>query len=196
MITPCVKKSCTTFGLMPWTVLAFLFFLSSIATPAFAEHSEELSKYHKINVAPEMKKRLGEKTLNEIINYFEKAEFAIETGDLDKLLALYSDNYKNGPHDKASARKIWKRIFETFEDMSMIHNMRIDTYSKEGKIIFIECTGILLGRQKGGEAHIPIDNWVNEKHILSNENGEWKLIGSAGRDRKRFWFDKPMSPLF
>ena len=190
------KKSGAGFAPLLWTVIASIFFVTFGPTPASAEHAEKLSEYHKINVAPEMAKRLGKETLHEIIDYFEKAELAVETGDLDGLLELYSENYKNGPHDKASARKIWKRIFETFKDMSMIHNMRIDTYSKEGKIIFIECTGILLGKPKGKGSHIPIDNWVREKHILSNENGNWRLIGSAGKERQRFWFDKPMSPLF
>lgn len=195
MISHCNKMSGAGFACL-LMVFTLIFTGALGGAPALAEHSGELSKFHEINVNPAMKKKLGEKTLKEIIEYFENAEMAIEKGDLEKLMGLYSENYKNGNHDKASARKIWKRIFETFKDMSMIHNMRVDTYSEKGNIIFIECTGILMGKPKSRDSHIPVDNWVNEKHVLSKEDGQWKLIGSTGKERKRFWFDKPMSPLF
>lgn len=148
-----------------------------------------------VKMDPASKKELGEKTFGEVLDFFKEAERAIETKNTEKLMALYSNNYANGVHDKKSARKIWERIFATFDKMATRHNMKIVMSSSED-IIIIQCTGLLTGTPKGEKYPATIDSWNNQNHVISKENGRWKLLGASGLERKRLWFDNPMHPLF
>lgn len=173
--------------------------LFSIALAASGSFAQELSDYHTLNIDPVMKKKMDPEVLKSIEQFFHKAELAIETENLEDLMNLYSDSYKNESHTKKSARRIWKRIFITFDNMASIHNMRVETYSPDSNVIIIRCSGLLMGKPKGGAELITIDSWTNEDHILGRdkEGDAWKLIGTTGgKERKRFWFDKPMHPLF
>ena len=154
------------------------------------------SDHHAMNFDAESKKMVNEKTFKEISRFFHDSEKAIETKDLDALMALYSDNYTNGPHNKKSVEGIWKVVFSKFDDMATVHNMSIVTGSSDSDLIIIRCSGMLLGIPTGEKNLISIDNWVNNDHILSKEDGKWKLIGTFGKEQKRFWFDKPLHPLF
>ena len=156
----------------------------------------DLSEHYELNIDPASMQKIGEKVWGEINQYFSDAEVAIETENLEKLLALYSDNYRNGDHVKNSAKEIWVRIFASFNNMATIHNMRVITTSPKSDVMIIRCNGILAGVPEGDNDRITIDSWVNSDHILKKENGKWKLIGSTGKERKRLWFDRPMHPLF
>ena len=121
---------------------------------------------------------------------------AIENGKLDDLMALYSDSYTNGPHNKKSVKMIWKRIFSKMDNMSSVHRMRFITTSADSGVMIIRCTGLLMGIPKGEKSLITADTWIDSDHILAKENGKWKLLGTTGKERGRYWFDKPMHPLF
>ncbi|VAX25503.1 hypothetical protein MNBD_NITROSPINAE02-1183 [hydrothermal vent metagenome] len=176
---------------------AFSLFLALfVYSGAVAFAAEELSEYHTLNIDPVMKKKIGPEMIKEIVVFFKSAELAIEKKRLKDLLDLYSDNYENGSHDKKSAARIWTRIFKTFDDMVSIHNMRLQAYTPESKVMIIRCSGLLLGSPADEKELITIDSWTNEDHILSKESGKWELQGISGKERKRFWFDKPMHPLF
>jgi len=156
----------------------------------------ELSDQHVINIDPVSKKMIGEKVWGEIHEFFTKAEVAIETENMSALMDLYSDNYKNGLHDKSSIKRVWKRMFEQLNNMATIHNMRFITTTPESNVMIIRCSGLLLGVPAGERNLITIDNWTDGDHVLVKEKGKWKLMGTTGKERKRFWFDKPMHPLF
>ena len=149
-----------------------------------------------MEVDPAAKQQLGEDTYNEIMAFFRSAEKAIETKDLKALMDLYSENYKDGDHDKKSAEKIWARIFDRFETMATHHNMKLVNMSADKNMVVFRCSGLLLGVPDPKEGPITIDNWTLQDHVLVKEAGKWKLIGTYGIERKRLWFDKPMHPLF
>ncbi|MDX8403251.1 MAG: hypothetical protein R8K54_02445 [Mariprofundaceae bacterium] len=154
-----------------------------------------------MEVDPAAKQQLGEKTFNEVMTFFHTAEKAIETKDLDSLMGLYSENYSNDGHDKKSVRKIWERIFSTFDTMATHHvmelaNMTAVKKSANKNTVIFRCTGLLMGIHHPEKAAVTIDNWSQQDHVLVKENGKWKLIGTYGKDRKRLWFDKPIHPLF
>ncbi len=155
-----------------------------------------LSDRYTMEVDPAAKQKLGEQTFNELMLFFQEAERAIETKDLEALMALYSENYSNGDHDKKAAKKIWERIFATFDTMAMRHNMSLGKVSTEKNMVVFQCNGLLLGVPDTKKMPITIDNWNNQEHVLVKEAGQWKLIGTYGLERKRLWFDKPMHPLF
>lgn len=169
---------------------------ASIFTGAANGAEHQLSDKYSMHVDPAAKQQLGEKTFNEVMTFFQSAEKAIETKDLESLMALYSDNYSDGDHDKKSARQIWEKIFSRFEKMAMHHNMKLGKVSSDKNMVVFQCSGLLLGAPDLKERPSTIDNWTNQEHVLVKEGGKWKLIGTYGPERKRLWFDKPMHPLF
>ncbi len=176
---------------------SLLMAVSLFAGAAFgAEH--QLSTKYSMVVDPAAKQQLGEQTFNEVMMFFQAAEKAIETKDLEGLMALYSDNYGDGDHDKKSAEQIWRRIFSTFDSMSTQHNLKLGKMSSDKNMVVFQCSGLLMGMPdpKTKKGLITIDNWANQDHVLIKEAGKWKLIGTYGQERKRLWFDKPMHPLF
>jgi len=174
-------------------LLVFTLFLLNFAQPAQAGH---LSGNHSITLDPFSSKVVGEKVKNEILQFFHDAEMAIENEDLDGLMALYSDNYINGPHRKQSVKQIWKRIFSQMHDMATVHRMRFITTSSDSDVMIIRCSGLLMGIPEGEKNLITADTWLDSNHVLAKENGKWKLVGTTGKEHERFWFDKPMHPLF
>lgn len=178
--------------LMVFVVGLFVFIVS---VPAVTM-ALDLSESHAINIDPASRKQIGKKVWGEVEQFFTDAEVAIETENLDMLMNLYSENYSNGIHTKDSAKRIWKRIFEKFNNMAAVHNMRFITTSPESDVMIIRCSGLLLGVPEGGGNIITVDNWTENDHVLSKEGGKWKLIGTSGNERNRFWFDRPMHPLF
>jgi len=181
-------------GILYFTCVNFA--LAGFHTGAAFANEKGASGSHTIHVNPSLKKKLSQETLDSITKFFEKAEQAISTSNLEALMSLYSDSYRNGDHDKAAAEEIWKRIFDTFTGMSTMHNMRLVSYDEKSNVIIIGCSGLLLGTPKGQEDRKPVDTWTNEEHILTMEDGKWKLLGTIGNKRSRLWFDKPMHPLF
>ncbi len=174
----------------PILVAATLF----AGTAVGSEH--RLSDKYALEVDPAAKEKLGEQTFDELMVFFHAAEKAIETKDIEALMALYSDNYSNGEHDKKSARLIWQKIFATFDTMAMHHNMKLGKVTTDKNMVVFQCNGLLLGVPDTKKTPITIDNWNNQEHVLAKEAGQWKLIGTYGLERKRLWFDKPMHPLF
>jgi len=175
---------------------ASILIAASIFTGIASGTEHQLSDKYSMHVDPAAKQQLGEQTYNEVMAFFQSAENAVETKDLESLMALYSDNYSDGEHDKKSARQIWERIFSRFEKMAMHHNMKLGKASSDKNMIVFQCSGLLLGLPDPKERLITIDNWTNQDHVLVKEAGKWKLIGTYGPERKRLWFDKPMHPLF
>ena len=111
-------------------------------------------------------------------------------------MVLYSDGYRDGDRDKAAAQKIWERIFKRFRELATRHYMSLVTKSSDKDLVIMQCSGILMGIPEGGSTPIAIDNWNQQEHVIKKEDGQWKLIGTYGKERKRLWLDKPMHPLF
>ena len=176
------------------SLLALVLSLSMAGSALAAE--EGGPGYHHLKVDPAIKDKVDAKTAAELGKFFHSAEVAIAAGDLEKLMGLYSENYRNEEHDKNAARQIWSRMFGAFSDMATMHNMSVKNVSQDGKTAFVACSGMLLGKKRDGGVRGVVDTWTNEEHVLTLENGQWKLIGTAGQKRKRLWFDKPMHPLF
>lgn len=189
---PCMN----TMNRLAITCGASVLIAASIFTGTASGVEHQLSDKYSVHVDPAAKKQLGENTFNEVMAFFDSAEKAIEAKDLESLMALYSDNYSDGEHDKKSARQIWEKIFSRFERMAMHHNMKLGKVSSDKNMVVFQCSGLLLGAPDPKERPNTIDNWTNQDHVLVKEAGKWKLIGTYGSERKRLWFDKPMHPLF
>lgn len=182
----------------PHTTVTVIFLLLALTIPASSTLADQhqLSDRHKMVIDDSLTESLGEETAKEVMTFFHSAEKAIQSRNIEALMSLYSEGYRDGDHDKASARKIWERIFKRFNEMATRHNMKLVTKSSDKGLVILRCSGILLGLPEGDSGPITIDNWNQQDHVLKKEDGQWKLIGSFGKSRKRLWFDKPMHPLF
>ncbi|MBQ62741.1 MAG: hypothetical protein CMQ19_11795 [Gammaproteobacteria bacterium] len=156
----------------------------------------KLSERYAMEIDSASKEKLGDSTYSAIMTFFHDAEVAIETKNIDALMDLYSENYTDGTHDKGSAYEIWTRIFSTFEFMATHHNMKLVSVTNGKNVVVFRCSGLLLGAPNVEKGVITIDNWNQQDHVLTLEDGNWKLLGTYGQERKRLWFDKPMHPLF
>lgn len=174
------------------------FFLLAVAilfSLAVAE-AVNLSNYHQLNIDPFSKDKVGDKLIKEIEQFFHEAEIALETENIDALMDLYSENYQNGVHDKSMVKKTWKKLFKDFDNLATIHNMTFINIDKAQKTIITRCTGLLMGKPNEENDMISLDTWNRSDHVLTKENGKWKILGSSGKERKRFWFSTPLHPLF
>ncbi|MAE93709.1 MAG: hypothetical protein CL910_03535 [Deltaproteobacteria bacterium] len=164
--------------------------LSAEEAPLSSQHSMVLHP-----PSPDLK--ISEEELKGVVGFFHKAEQAIESEDVESLMALYSDRYTNLRNgDKSFAEEIWKQIFATFDDITASHSMSLIAYDEANGQAVTECTGLLVGTPKGAKAPVSIDSWDMQRHVLIKE-GEWKLFGNAGRAAERFGQkDRQVHPLF
>lgn len=145
---------------------------------------------------PAAKQQLGDELYNELVDFFDVAEDAIDVKDLNVHMAAYSENYKDGDKDKRAIEEIWKKIFAKFERVVTHQNLKVVTVSADKHTIILRSGGFLLAESDPKQRLVTIDNWSDQDLVLVKESGKWKLISIFGKERKRFWFDKPMHPLF
>ena len=158
-------------------------------------NANQFSDKYSMSIDPSAKKQLGEQVFNEVTMFFQTAEKAIGTKNMEVLMAQYSDNYRDGDLDKKSVEQAWRRIFSKVNVMATLHNMKLVNISADKNMVVLQCSGLLVGVPDPEKGPVTIDNWNKQDHILVKENGEWKLIGTYGIEQKRLWFDKPMHPL-
>ncbi len=181
-------------------LIAAILMLAIPGTSRAAEKAE-MENTHRpkdfiVTVDPDSAKKIGPAVVKQIVDFFDYADNAIKTKDLDALAFLYSDQYRDGNHTKADAVQAWKTLFTGFDDFSMTHNLRFITADANSNVMIVACSGILMAKPKSDKVLRALDHWVNMKHVLVKENNGWKIIGTSGIESKRFWFDKPMHPLF
>lgn len=185
------------FGFIILAAGIMIFFAAGVAgAKEAATHEGHYSQNYILNMDPKSGGVIGKAAADEVHAFFDEAERAIESKDLNALMGLYSENYVNGPHKKADITATWKRLFDDFDNLAMTHNMRFVTTDPNSKIMIMQCSGILVGVPKGDAGLIALDSWMNSDHILVKEGAKFKLIGSTGAEKKRLWFDKALHPLF
>lgn len=168
--------------------------------PGMFSQSGQINAYptsdrYSVSIDPAAKQQLGEQTFNEIAMFFRTTQRAIETENMEVLMAQYSDNYRNGDLDKESVAQAWQRIFAKVDSLATVNNMKLVSISAEGNMAVLQSSGLLVGVPDEKKWPVTVDNWNKQDHILIKEAGEWKLIGIYGQEHKRLWFDKPMHPL-
>ncbi|MEO8340088.1 MAG: hypothetical protein ABI604_10280, partial [Nitrospirota bacterium] len=60
-------------------------------------------------------------TVGHIAEAFNRAEDAMVTKDLDALMTVYSERYRDQALTKADMRKIWKSFFEQYDQIHTLH---------------------------------------------------------------------------
>lgn len=186
-------------GMTKPAVQADISFSSGEDSGMFAQSSQanayQSPVRYSMNIDPAAKQQLGEQTFNEVAMFYQTAQRAIETKNMEALMAQYSDNYRDGDLDKKSVAQAWQIIFARVDNMATLNNMKLVNVSADRNMVVLQSSGLLVGVPDDERWPVTIDNWNKQDHVLVKEAGEWKLIGIYGPEHKRLWFDKPMHPL-
>ncbi len=137
-------------------------------------------------------------TLNAVLGAFEQAEDAIKAHDLDKVMVIYSSQYNYHGLKKNDLRKIWKELFDEYQDIASTHLFTKMTKVGAGRDALLEvtCTGHLWAKSKTSGLYVPIDSWHEEIHSLVLEDGTWRLRGNLGESPRVLPFGTAPHPLF
>lgn len=137
-------------------------------------------------------------TLKSVIGAFEQAEEAIKAHDLDKVMVIYSSQYNYHGLKKDDIRKIWKALFDEYQEVASTHLFTKITKVGAGRdaVLEVTCTGHLWARSKTSGLYVPIDSWHEEIHYLVPEDGAWRLRGNLGESPMVLPFGTAPHPLF
>ena len=121
-------------------------------------------------------------TLKELLSTFEQAEQAMRGRDLNAIMALYSEDYLYHGLKKSDVRKIWKQLFDHYQELESVHTFSVvNMVGTGGKLIAeMTCSGVVWGTSKDTTLRSPVDSWYEEIHHLRKENGRWRIVGNVG----------------
>jgi ketosteroid isomerase-like protein len=136
----------------------------------------------KTQLMPDGIQEVDAETLKELLSTFEQAEQAMAARDLDRIMALYSDDYLYHGLKKPDVRQIWKQLFDHYKELESFHTFSVIRMAGSGGKLVAEmtCSGVVWGTSKDTTLRSPVDSWYEEIHYLKKENGRWRIVGNAG----------------
>jgi ketosteroid isomerase-like protein len=139
-----------------------------------------------------------DKSVEEILAAFNRAEQALHAEDLDGIMALYSEQYRYHGFSKADIRKIWQEMFERYDQLASTHFFSRVHVGGPGEhpTADVTCTGSLWGISKETGKRVTMDSWFYETHHVVKEDGAWRVRGHAGEDTKTLPFGTSPHPFF
>ncbi|NGZ11447.1 MAG: hypothetical protein CV088_19095 [Nitrospira sp. LK70] len=137
-------------------------------------------------------------TLKAVVGTFTQAEEAIKAHDLEKVMGIYSPQYNYHGLKKDDIRKIWKDLFDEYQEIASTHLFTKMTKIGAGRdaVLEVTCTGHLWARSKTSGLYVPIDSWYEEVHYLVLEDGAWRIRGNVGESPRVLPFGTAPHPLF
>ncbi len=169
-----------------WSILSFLL----LSLPISAKAAVEIAA----GTAPS-----DRAALKDIAAAFDRAEAAVQNGDVEALMPFYAEAYNYHGLKRADVRRVWEEVFAHYRGLSSQHVFtKVQVIDGNGtKKAYVTCTGALHGTDKESGKPVTIDTWVNEVHFLIKENGAWRFHGNAGGDTRRSPAGSaPHHPLF
>lgn len=141
---------------------------------------------------------VDEATVKSVVAMFERAEQAVKARDLDRVMAVYSSQYNYHGLKKEDIRKVWKDLFDEYQEIASTHILSKFTKVGSGSqtVLEVTCTGHLWARSKTSGLYVPIDSWHEEVHYLVLEEGEWRIRGNLGDVPHMLPFGTSPHPLF
>jgi len=141
--------------------------------------------------------KADDKTVSGILAAFNKAEAALQAGNLSDLMALYSENYSYHGLTKRDLRRIWEDLLAQHREFRSNHILsRIVAVPGDPPNAELTCTGSLwaISKETGQEVHI--DSWYGEVHYMVYEEGAWRVRGHRGEAPKTQGFGVAPHPFF
>ena len=149
-------------------------------------------------LAPGATVETDEKTREEILATFHRAEEAIQARDLDAVMAFYSSDYNYHGLKKINVKKIWEDLFVDYSQIATTHvfsSVRT-TRSADGLVAEVTCAGMLWATSDLTGLRVPLDSWYGEIHHLRKEDGAWRIRGHVGETPRVLPFGTTPHPLF
>ena len=168
-------------------LIGIALWLPGLCLPALAKHG----------IATGADIKADDSTVREIHSTFHRAEEAMGAGDLDALMAVYSEDYGNFGLTKGDMEKMWSALFAQYRRFSSNHSMsRIDVTSGENPTAEVTCSGSLWATSKETGRRVSIDSWLWEVHILVREDDAWRIRGPGKNAIMTLQFGAALHPLF
>jgi hypothetical protein len=122
-----------------------------------------------------------QRTVDELMLTFHKADEALRRQDLDALMSIYSKSYNYHGIDKIELRNIWQDFFKQYRDFSNTHvfSKIVVDEKKTPPTAEITCTGSIWAVSKLTGRRVNIDSWYGDVHHLLYEDGAWRIQGHA-----------------
>lgn len=137
--------------------------------------------------------------LKELTAAFDRAEAAVEAGDVEALMPFYAKAYNYHGLKRSDVRRVWEEVFAHYRAVSSRHVFTELKIQQAGSVrkMFVTCTGGLYGSEVDTGKAVTIDSWVSEVHHLVYEQGAWRFLGNAGNVREpNVVGSAPHHPLF
>ncbi|MGH7164960.1 MAG: YybH family protein [Nitrospiraceae bacterium] len=149
-------------------------------------------------LAPGATVETDEKTRDEILATFHRAEQAIQARDLDALMAFYSSDYNYHGLKKPDVKKIWEGLFSDYSRIGTTHVFSSVRTTRSADILMAEvtCAGMLWATSDLTGLRVPLDSWYEEIHHLRREDGAWRIRGHIGETPRVLPFGTSPHPLF
>lgn len=141
---------------------------------------------------------VDEGTVHAIVRAFEQGEDAVKSHDLEQVMTLYSSLYNYHGLRKDDIRRIWKDLFDEYQEIASTHLFTKMTKVGSGRdaVLEVTCTGHLWARSKTSGLYVPVDSWYEEVHYLVLEDGTWRIRGNVGESPRVLPFGTAPHPLF
>ncbi len=156
-----------------------------------------LPAYAKLRIGMGAASQTDAKTVREIQQAFNQAEEAIGAGDLDVLMALYSEHYHHGSFTKEDVRKAWGSLFSEYRRISTAHSFsKIVVTPGTTPSAEVVCTGSIWATSSDTGQRVNLDSWLGEVHFLIYEDRTWRIRGPAKKAQDAMGFRAGPHPLF
>ena len=150
-----------------------------------------------IMVASWAEVKADDRTVAGILAAFNAAEAALQAGDLQKLMELYSEQYSYHGLSKPELGKIWEDLLAHHRDFKSNHIFsRIVAGGGTPLSAEVTCTGSLWAVSKENGELVNIDSWYGEVHNLVYEEGRWRILGHRGNKPQTQVFGVAPHPFF
>lgn len=135
---------------------------------------------HPIIVRPSPDIRADAKTVEQIVEVFDRVQALMDAKDLKGLMALYSDRYNHGGITKKELEKFWKDLFARYNRIIGHHIFtKIVMLPDKERAVMVTCTRALWGTVVEKGKRLPIDSWFEEEHHLVYEDHSWRIVGAG-----------------
>lgn len=113
---------------------------------------------------------------------FDRAEMAVQHGDLGSLMLFYEKGYNYHGLKRSDVQRIWTEVFSHYREINSTHLFTELKVVHAGAMTkaFVTCTGGLYGIDKESGKAVTIDSWAGEVHYLVKEGTTWKFLGNVG----------------
>jgi ketosteroid isomerase-like protein len=141
--------------------------------------------------------KADDKTVDDILAAFNRAEEALHARDIDALMEVYARDYNYRDLMKADVRKIWENLFAQYSQISSTHVFsQIVAEGRKPSTAEITCTGRLWGTSNESGERVILDSWFFEVHHLVPEDGARQVRGVPGEPPEVLGFPVTPHPFF